>query len=119
VLPVCSSLYDRAKVLEQISLIMVLPRQFVASLSIVFPYYAPATMERVDEEGMLATAETTAKILTACIPQTRAGPAVLRVFDIHALPVRFYFGDQVMMRMMSAVPLLQKVCPPVCMCEWE
>ncbi len=79
------SLHDRAKVIEQISLMMVLPRQFVQSLSLVLPYFAPATMERVDEEGMLATAETTAKIISSCIPQTRSGPAILRVFDIHGM----------------------------------
>jgi hypothetical protein len=33
------SLYDRAKVIEQLSLVMVLPRQFVESLTLVFPYY--------------------------------------------------------------------------------
>lgn len=65
------SLYDRTKLIEQLSLIMVLPRQvilfiiiklcncnlfifkqFVQSLDIVLPYFAPATMERVDEEGV-------------------------------------------------------------------
>jgi phosphoribosylpyrophosphate synthetase len=106
------SLYNRSQLIEQLSMVMVLPRQFVQSLSVVFPYFAPATMERVDEEGVLATAETTAKIISSCIPLTRSGPATLRVFDIHALPVRFYFHDNVMMRMMSAVPLLQTLCHP-------
>jgi hypothetical protein len=40
-------------------------------------------MERVDEEGQLATAETLAKIISSCIPQTHHGPATLRIFDIH------------------------------------
>jgi len=100
------SLYDRTTLVEQLSLVMVLPRQFVQSLDIVFPYFAPAQMERVDEEGTLATAETVAKLVTAAIPMTRSGPASLRIFDIHALPVRFYFPDTVMMRLMTAIPLL-------------
>jgi len=33
------SLYDRTKFVEQLSMVMVLPRQFVDSLSIVFPYF--------------------------------------------------------------------------------
>jgi len=93
-------------------MVMVLPRQFVQSLTIFFPYFSPATMERVDEEGVLATAETLAKIVSSCIPMTRSGPATLRIFDIHALSVRFYFQDNVMMRMMSAIPLLIKALPP-------
>jgi adenine phosphoribosyltransferase len=100
------SLYDPSKLLEQLSMMMVLPRQQIQSLNIVVPYFGPATMERVEEEGTLATAETTAKILTACMPMTRSGPATLRIFDIHALPVRFYFTDNVVMKMMSSIPLL-------------
>lgn len=100
------SLYDRTKFVEQLSLAMVLPRQFVKSLNLVFPYFAPATMERVEEEGVLASAETVARIISSCIPMTRSGPSAFRVFDIHALPVRFYFEDNVCMRMMSAVSLL-------------
>jgi len=100
------SLYDRTKFVEQLSMVMVLPRQFVDSLSIVFPYFAPATMERVDEEGVIATAETVAKLFASSIPMTRNGPASLRIFDIHANPVRFYFPDNVMMKMMRAAPLV-------------
>jgi len=80
--------------------------QFVKSLEIIFPYFAPAQMERVEEEGILDTAETVAKIVTSSIPMTRTGPASLRIFDIHALTVRFCFPDTVVMRLMSAIPLL-------------
>jgi phosphoribosylpyrophosphate synthetase len=73
------SLYDRTKFVEQLSVVMILPRQFVRSLSIVFPYFAPGTMERVDEEGIVATAETVAKLFASAIPMTKNGPASLRV----------------------------------------
>jgi len=106
------SLFESKTLFEQLSMVMVLPRQFVQSLTILFPYFAPATMERVEEEGVLATAETLAKIISSCIPMTRSGPATLRIFDIHALPVRFYFQDNVMMRLMSAIPLLIQALPP-------
>jgi len=100
------NMFDKSKLLEQLSMIMILPRQFVKSLQIVLPYFAPATMERVDEEGVLATAETAAKIIGCCVPITRSGPATLRMFDIHALPIRFYFPDTVLIKLMSAIPLL-------------
>jgi adenine phosphoribosyltransferase len=102
------SLYDPGKLLEQLSMTMVLPRQLVQSLNIVIPYFGPATMERVEEEGTLATAETTARIISSCLPTTRSGPAILRIFDIHALPVRFYFTDNVIVKLMSMVPELLK-----------
>jgi len=89
-------------------------------------------MERVDEEGVIATAETVAKLFASSIPMTRNGPAALRIFDIHANTVRFYFPgtlpqsrssqelslswissltlvsslDNVMMKMMRAAPLV-------------
>jgi len=107
------SLHERTAIIEQLSFMMVLPRQFVKSLSIIFPYFAPATMERVDEEGTLATAETLAKLVTSAVPMTQSGPASLRIFDIHALPVRFYFTDNVMMRLMSCIPLLVETIRPL------
>lgn len=100
------SLYEQSSLTEQLSLLMVLPRQHVQSLNIVLPYFAPATMERVEQEGILATAETVARIISSSMPPTRNGPPVMRIFDLHALPVRFYFNDQVNMRLMTAIPLL-------------
>lgn len=102
------SLYNQAHLLEQLSMVMVLPRQFIESLDIIFPYFAPGTMERVDEEGILATAETTAKILSSCLPVTKQGLPILHIFDLHALGVRFYFPDSVIIRMESAIPLLKQ-----------
>jgi ribose-phosphate pyrophosphokinase len=100
------SLYDPSFLLDQLSVIMVLPRQHVKSLTIVLPYFATATMERIEQEGIVATAETAAKIVASCIPATVQGPATMMIFDIHALPVRFYFTDNVMLKMLSAIPLL-------------
>lgn len=102
------SLYNQAHLLEQLSMVMVLPRQFIESLDIIFPYFAPGTMERVDDEGILATAETTAKILSSCLPVTKQGLPILHIYDLHALGVRFYFPDSVIVRMESAIPLLKQ-----------
>lgn len=102
------SLYDQKSLLEQLSMIMVLPRQFIKSLDVIFPYFAPGTMERVDEEGILATAETMAKILSSCLPVTKRGLPILHIYDLHALPIRHYFPDSVIVRMESAIPLLKQ-----------
>jgi ribose-phosphate pyrophosphokinase len=100
------SLYNPDQLLDQLSVMMVLPRQHISSLTIVIPYFATATMERVEKEGVVATAETTAKIVASCLPLTRQGPASVMIYDIHALPVRFYFTDNVMVKMLTAIPLL-------------
>jgi hypothetical protein len=58
------SLYDQEKFFEQLSMAMVtfqysalmeqiLPRQMCKSVDIIFPYFAPGTMERVEKEGNL------------------------------------------------------------------
>jgi len=61
-------------------------------------------MERVDNEGQIATAFTLARILNG-LPTSIHGPAKLVIFDIHALQERFYFSDSVIPVMASAVPL--------------
>jgi hypothetical protein len=57
-----------------------------------------------------------AKMISGCMPQTRSGPPVLRILDIHA-PVeryiyvcklligRFYFNNNVTVRLQSVVHL--------------
>jgi len=102
------SLYNQKYLFEQLSMIMVLPRQFVKSLNIILTYFAPATMERVDEEGTLATAETAAKIISSCLPLTREGLSSIHIVDIHAVSVRFYFSDNISVRLESAIPLLKQ-----------
>lgn len=104
-----ASICDIASFLEQVSMFIVLPRQLIKSLDIILPYFAPATAERVDIEGQLATGETTAKSLISSIPPTKEGLARLHIFDIHALPVRFYFPDNVITKMHSAIELLKRL----------
>jgi adenine phosphoribosyltransferase len=91
---------------EQLALLVALPRQLVNSLTIVIPYLGPATHERVDYSGQLATVEPILKILSSCIPMTKTGPPIVRIFDIHALQIRFYTNDNVTMKLMSAIPVL-------------
>lgn len=93
---------------EQLALLVALPRQLINSLTIVIPYLGPATHERVDYSGQLATVEPILKILSSCIPMTKTGPPIIRIFDIHALQIRFYTNDNVVMKLMSAIPVLIK-----------
>ena len=103
------SLHDPAIIFEQISILYALPRYLSHSVTFILPYFPTATMERIDTEGKIATAATMARILSA-IPLSTRGPCQIIIFDIHALQERFYFGDHVIPRLESAMPLLlQKI----------
>ena len=82
------------------------PRQYIKSLTILFPFYTYGTQERVSTEGEVACAETVANIMSACMPLTQSGPSKLCIYDIHALPVRFYFVDNVVPKMLTGIDLL-------------
>jgi len=92
---------------EQFGVIYALPRFGAGSLRIILPYYPTATMERVQQEGEIATAMTLARMLSI-VPHTRPGgsPEIV-IFDIHALSERFYFSDNIIPRLESAIPLLK------------
>lgn len=100
------SLSTKETFAEQLALLVALPRQLINSLTIVIPYLGPATHERVDYSGQLATVEPILKIISSCIPMTKTGPPIIRIFDIHALQIRFYTNDNVTMKLMSAIPVL-------------
>ena len=93
-------------IFPQLSAFYEIPRYAVKSFKIVLPYYPTGTMERVDRDGQIATAATLAKMLSN-IPMTVSGPAQIIIFDIHALQERFYFSDQVIPRLESAVHLVR------------
>ncbi|KAK9145034.1 hypothetical protein Sjap_004937 [Stephania japonica] len=59
-------------------------RLFVASFTLVLPFFPTGSFERMDEEGDVATAFTMARILSN-IPISRGGPTSLVIYDIHAL----------------------------------
>ena len=75
---------------DMISFANILPDQGIASLQIRIPFYAMGTMERVDAEGTIATAETVARWFRN-IPACKKGRPEIHVFDIHAVAERFYF----------------------------
>lgn len=91
---------------EQLAVIYALPRMFVASFTLILPFFPTGTSERVEDEGEVATAASLARMLSG-IPLSRGGPTSMVVFDIHALQERFYFGDSVLPYFQTAIPLLK------------
>ncbi|XP_054807440.1 ribose-phosphate pyrophosphokinase 4 isoform X2 [Prosopis cineraria] len=96
-----------ALVFEQLSVIYALPRLFVASFTLVLPFFPTGSFERMEEEGDVATAFTLARMLSD-IPVSRGGPTSLVIYDIHALQERFYFGDEVLPLFETGIPLLKQ-----------
>lgn len=99
-----TSLSDPHKLFSQLSIIYAIPRYLARSLTLICPYFPTGTMERVDEEGQIATAKTLTRILST-IPFSSTGPAKIVIYDIHALQERFYFDDSVLPVIVSAIPL--------------
>ncbi|XP_038680689.1 ribose-phosphate pyrophosphokinase 4 isoform X1 [Tripterygium wilfordii] len=94
-------------IFEQLSVIYALPRLFVASFTLILPFFPTGSFERMEEEGDVATAFTMARILSN-IPISRGGPTSLVIYDIHALQERFYFGDHVLPLFETGIPLLKQ-----------
>ncbi|KVH97419.1 Phosphoribosyltransferase domain-containing protein [Cynara cardunculus var. scolymus] len=87
-----ASFSSPAVIFEQLSVIFALPRLFVASFTLVLPFFPTGSFERMEEEGDVATAFTMARILSN-IPVSRGGPTSLVIYDIHALQVVIAFPD--------------------------
>lgn len=83
-----ASFSSPAVIFEQISVIYLLPRLFVASFTLVLPFFPTGSFERMEEEGDVATAFTMARIVSN-IPISRGGPTSVVIYDIHALQVLF------------------------------
>lgn len=105
------STYDTSNLFTQLSMIKVLPRQFIKSLDIYICYYSVGTMERVDEEGILATADTLANIISSCMESCKEGKPSIHIYDIHTLQNRFIGFDynKVNVKLHSGIPLLKNI----------
>lgn len=60
-------------------------------MEVIIPYFADGTMERVDRNGTLATAQSVLHSLCASMPR----PVTMVVGDIHHTGTRFYTTDKV------------------------
>jgi ribose-phosphate pyrophosphokinase len=101
-----------AEIFKQLAVIYELPRLSIRSLCVVLPFYPTGTMERVEQEGEIATASTLARMLSAT-PISKSGPLQIVIYDIHALQERFYFDNTVIPRLESAIPLLKTRLAPL------
>ncbi|XP_071960340.1 uncharacterized protein [Antedon mediterranea] len=99
------SFHSPEVVFEQISMLYTMPRYLARSFKFILPYFPTGTMERVDTEGQVVTAKTLAMLLSQ-IPSTARGPAQIVIYDVHCLQERFYFSDNIIPRLESAIPLL-------------
>eukprot|EP01100_Stratorugosa_tubuloviscum_P011428 TRINITY_DN5098_c0_g1_i1.p1 TRINITY_DN5098_c0_g1~~TRINITY_DN5098_c0_g1_i1.p1 ORF type:complete len:339 (-),score=96.65 TRINITY_DN5098_c0_g1_i1:170-1186(-) len=95
---------NSAEMFEQLGVIYELPRYLAKSLTVVLAYFPTGTMERIEKEGQIATAMTMARILNAT-PLTQRGPTKVVIYDIHALQNRFYFSDNLIPVLCSAIPI--------------
>lgn len=75
------------------------------SFRILLPYFPTGTMERSDHEGQVATAESLASLLSA-LPPAGPGPVPVYIWDIHALPIKGFFGDNVAPRFKTGLKQL-------------
>jgi ribose-phosphate pyrophosphokinase len=94
-------------IFEQMSLIYALAALAPKSLKILLPYFPTGTMERIDHEGQVATASTLAQMISAVAP-AGPGPVPLYLWDIHALPIRHYFGQNISPKFKTGTKLLKE-----------
>lgn len=101
------SFHDPAKLFEQAAVFHAIPKFRVPNFRIVVPWFATGTMERVEYLGEIATARTLANILDRT-PFCATGPATITIYDIHALQSQFYFSDNVLVELKTAIFLLRQ-----------
>lgn len=92
---------------EQIAIIRALVKYRAKSLKVILPYLPVGTMERISNPGEVVTADTFINILSNSIPLTSTGPVTFSIIDIHALQEQFYFSDNVLVELKSAIPVLK------------
>jgi len=94
---------DNGSFLSQLNLLVMLCESFISSLTIYMPYYPVGTMERVLKEGVVATANTAARLLSN-LPRSGQGPARVMFYDLHTLQNRFYLHTNAIATLHTAIP---------------
>merc|ERR1719397_727505 len=92
---------------EQFAVMSAIPKHLAKSVLVFVPYFPVGTMERVTKYGEIATAQTLSRMLST-IPSCARGPCQIIIFDIHALQNQFYFSDNILVRLETAIPLLHE-----------
>ena len=94
-------------IFEQVSMMYHLAQLSPRSLRFLLPYFPTGTMERSDDEGQVATASTLAQMISAVAP---AGPGSVKLYiwDIHALPIKSFFGANISPQFKTGTKLLMQ-----------
>jgi phosphoribosylpyrophosphate synthetase len=100
---VCDIAFDH--VLQLCSAMYAIPRYFARTFNVFVGFFPCGTMERVQQEGELASAKTVARLLSVT-PAPLIGLSMFHIFDMHALASRFFFEDSVHVNFVSGVPVL-------------
>jgi ribose-phosphate pyrophosphokinase len=100
-----ASFSSNDRIWSQIHVLTMLGESFVNSLTIVLPFFPNGTMERVIEEGRVATANTCAKVLST-LPRGGITQNRLIMYDLHTLQNRFYFDGNTIADCPTAFPLI-------------
>lgn len=101
-----ASFHNNDVTLAQLNVLVVLLESFVAELTVVLPFFPMGTMERVDKEGQVATANTIGRLLSNLPFCGR--PSRVMIYDIHALTTRFYIQNSSIAVLQTAMPLLHR-----------
>lgn len=99
-----ASFHSNDVTLSQFQVIVMLLQSFIASLTIVLPFYPTGTMERVIREGEVATAATYAQLFSSLPSCGR--PTRLIVYDLHTLQNRFYLHGNCIASLHTTIPVL-------------
>ena len=94
---------DDATWVAQLHLQRIIGRHEPLTYEIWHPYISGATHERITEEGVLASAETTFQIFSSRIPMVNGKPVAV-VVDIHALGIQFYGHDDMGYHFLNGLP---------------
>jgi phosphoribosylpyrophosphate synthetase len=105
----CASFHSNDATMQILHSLVVLLESCIKSLTLVAPFFPFGTMERVEVEGVVATANTTAKLLSALPSCGR--PIRFLTFDIHAQVIRHYFHGNMQAPPQSALPLFKAMVP--------
>lgn len=99
-----ASFHNNDATLSQFSVMVTLLQSFVDSLTVVLPFYPVGTMERVTQEGQVATANTYAQMFSN-LP-TCGKPTRLVIYDLHTLQNRFYLHGNAIASLQTTIPIL-------------
>eukprot|EP00811_Abedinium_folium_P003808 NODE_13502_length_1161_cov_10.115087.p1 GENE.NODE_13502_length_1161_cov_10.115087~~NODE_13502_length_1161_cov_10.115087.p1 ORF type:complete len:326 (-),score=80.88 NODE_13502_length_1161_cov_10.115087:76-1053(-) len=100
------SFHDPSVIFDQLCLVYALPRMQARDFTIILPWFCTGTMDRSETLGTIVTAASLARMLSAT-PMGRGGPATVVIYDIHALQEQFFFSDQIICNLKTAVVLLK------------